>query len=82
MAGETGSTDHLSCTLSLCLRCRQIFIQRHTRRTEPETSQDKDVSFRAVADVLPNAQRRTLEGQTHDVAPDALAPVLEKYFAG
>ena len=36
----------------------------------------------ALADVLPNAQRRTLEGQTHDVAPDALAPVLEKYFAG
>jgi pimeloyl-ACP methyl ester carboxylesterase len=36
----------------------------------------------AVADALPNAQRRTLEGQTHDVAPDALAPVLEEFFAG
>jgi pimeloyl-ACP methyl ester carboxylesterase len=35
----------------------------------------------AVADILPNAQRRTLEGQTHDVAPDALAPVLEEFFA-
>src|SRR5713226_8400082 len=36
----------------------------------------------AVADVLPNAQRRTLEGQTHDVAPEGLAPVLEEFFAG
>ena len=33
-----------------------------------------------LADALPNAQRRTLEGQTHDVAPDALAPVLEEFF--
>ena len=35
----------------------------------------------AVADALPNAQRRTLGGQTHDVAPEALAPVLEEFFA-
>src|SRR5947209_13513199 len=33
-----------------------------------------------LADAFPNAQRRTLEGQTHDVAPDALAPVLEEFF--
>jgi pimeloyl-ACP methyl ester carboxylesterase len=37
---------------------------------------------RALADILPNGQRRTLEGQTHDVAPEALAPVLEEFFAG
>ena len=36
----------------------------------------------AVADILPDAQRRTLEGQTHDVAPAALAPVMEEFFAG
>jgi len=36
----------------------------------------------AAAHALPNAQHRTLEDQTHDVAPDALAPVLEKFFAG
>jgi pimeloyl-ACP methyl ester carboxylesterase len=35
----------------------------------------------AVADTLPNAQRRTLEGQTHGVANEALAPVLEEFFA-
>jgi pimeloyl-ACP methyl ester carboxylesterase len=30
---------------------------------------------------LPDAQHRTLEGQNHDVAPDAIAPVLDKFFA-
>lgn len=34
----------------------------------------------AAADALPNAQRRTLPGQTHDVAPDILAPVLVTFF--
>jgi pimeloyl-ACP methyl ester carboxylesterase len=33
-----------------------------------------------VALVLPNAQLRTLEGQTHDVAPEVLAPILEQFF--
>jgi pimeloyl-ACP methyl ester carboxylesterase len=35
----------------------------------------------ALADVLPDARHRTLEGQTHDVAPEALAPVLVEFFA-
>lgn len=35
----------------------------------------------ALADALPNAQRRTLEGQTHEVAPEVLAPVLQAFFA-
>jgi hypothetical protein len=34
-----------------------------------------------LADILPNGQRRTLEGQTHDVAAEAIAPVLEEFFA-
>jgi pimeloyl-ACP methyl ester carboxylesterase len=34
----------------------------------------------ALAVALPGAQRRTLEGQTHDVAPEVLAPVLEEFF--
>jgi len=34
----------------------------------------------ATAAALPNAQHRTLEGQTHDVAPDVLAPVLVDVF--
>jgi alpha-beta hydrolase superfamily lysophospholipase len=36
----------------------------------------------ALADAIPDAQRRTLEGQTHDVASEALAAVLEEFFAG
>jgi pimeloyl-ACP methyl ester carboxylesterase len=34
----------------------------------------------AIADILPNAQRRTLAGQTHAVAPEVLAPVLAEFF--
>jgi pimeloyl-ACP methyl ester carboxylesterase len=30
----------------------------------------------ALADVLKNASRRTLEGQTHEVDPEVLAPVI------
>jgi pimeloyl-ACP methyl ester carboxylesterase len=35
----------------------------------------------AVADAIPHAQRQTLVGQTHDVSPDALAPVLIEFFS-
>ncbi len=34
-----------------------------------------------LADALPNAQHRSLEGQTHDIVPAVLAPVLEEFFA-
>lgn len=37
---------------------------------------------RAVADALPDAKRRTLEGQEHNVAPEALAPVMVEFFMG
>jgi len=37
---------------------------------------------RALADILPHAQYHTVEGQTHDVAPGALAPVLVEFFKG
>jgi pimeloyl-ACP methyl ester carboxylesterase len=36
----------------------------------------------AAAHALPNAKGRTLEGQTHDVAPQVLAPVLVEFFQG
>jgi pimeloyl-ACP methyl ester carboxylesterase len=35
---------------------------------------------KATADALPTAEHRTLDGQTHDLAPDALAPVLTEFF--
>ena len=31
---------------------------------------------------LPNAQHRSLSGQTHDIVPEVLAPVLEAFFKG
>jgi pimeloyl-ACP methyl ester carboxylesterase len=37
---------------------------------------------RSLAAVLPNAQYRTLEGQTHMVKPDVHAPVLEAFYSG
>lgn len=36
----------------------------------------------ALADALPNAEQRTLAGQDHGVAPEAIAPVLAAFFAG
>jgi len=38
-------------------------------------------SGHTLADVLPHAERRTLDGQTHMVQPRALAPVLTEFFA-
>ena len=35
----------------------------------------------AVANTLPHAERRTITGQPHNVAPEAMAPVLEEYFS-
>ena len=35
----------------------------------------------ALAERLPNSRRRTLEGQTHQAAPEALTPVLVEFFA-
>jgi pimeloyl-ACP methyl ester carboxylesterase len=37
---------------------------------------------RATAEAMPGAAFRTLEGQTHDVAAEALAPVLAEFFGG
>ena len=34
----------------------------------------------ALAEAIPNAQHRVLEGQTHEVMAEALAPVLIKFF--
>lgn len=35
---------------------------------------------KALAKAIPNAQHRTLEGQTHDVSLEVLAPVLIEFF--
>jgi pimeloyl-ACP methyl ester carboxylesterase len=36
---------------------------------------------KATAEALPSATHRTLEGQTHDVRPEALVPILIEYFS-
>jgi hypothetical protein len=36
----------------------------------------------SLASVLPNAQYRTLEGQTHMLKPKAHAPLLVEFFKG
>jgi pimeloyl-ACP methyl ester carboxylesterase len=36
---------------------------------------------RALWAALPDVQQRTLEGQTHEWAPEVLAPALERFFA-
>lgn len=35
---------------------------------------------KALIDLLPNAERQTLEGQFHTLTPEVLTPVLEKFF--
>jgi pimeloyl-ACP methyl ester carboxylesterase len=39
-------------------------------------------SVASLADVLPNAERRSLEGQDHGAASEVLAPVLVEFFLG
>ncbi|MFE7355280.1 alpha/beta fold hydrolase [Streptomyces sp. NPDC057543] len=39
------------------------------------------LSTRALADTLPRARHRTLTGQTRELAPQAVAPVLTEFFA-
>jgi hypothetical protein len=38
------------------------------------------VTAEALAEAMPHGEHRTLDGQTHEVAPDAIAPVLVDYF--
>jgi pimeloyl-ACP methyl ester carboxylesterase len=39
-------------------------------------------AVQALVDALPDARRRTLDGQDHGAAPAVLAPVLAEFFAG
>jgi pimeloyl-ACP methyl ester carboxylesterase len=36
----------------------------------------------SLAEALPNGRSRTLEGQTHDIVPAVLGPVLQEFFLG
>ena len=38
-------------------------------------------AVQALVEALPNGRRVTLEGQTHNVSPDALVPALDEFFS-
>jgi alpha-beta hydrolase superfamily lysophospholipase len=40
------------------------------------------LALKAAADALPNGQLRTLAGQSHDISPEATAPVLAEFLTG
>jgi pimeloyl-ACP methyl ester carboxylesterase len=61
--------------------------ERAARVTVPTLVMDGSASFPfmyttavTLAKALPNSEHRTLEGQTHEVAASAIAPVLEAFF--
>jgi pimeloyl-ACP methyl ester carboxylesterase len=63
--------------------------ERAAAVTVPTLVMDGGASFggmgeaaQALVDALPDGQRRTLEGQEHNVDPNALAPVLVEFFGG
>jgi hypothetical protein len=46
-----------------------------------ETMPFMGVSADTIARAIPNAGRRTLDGQGHNARPDAVAPVLVAFFS-
>jgi pimeloyl-ACP methyl ester carboxylesterase len=68
---------------------RPLPADRWTSVTVPTLVLDGDQSpdwarnsVAALADLLPNAERRSLEGQDHGAAPEVLAPVLVDFLLG
>jgi pimeloyl-ACP methyl ester carboxylesterase len=62
-------------------------VERAARVTMPTLVMDGSESFpfmhvtaAKLANAIPNAQHRTLEGQTHEVASNVLAPALIEFF--
>ncbi len=62
-------------------------VERAASVAVPTLIMNGDVSYpfmrtaaTALARAVPNAQHRTLEGQTHEVAAEVLAPVLVEFF--
>lgn len=62
-------------------------VERAAQVTMPTLVMDGGASFPfmhtaavALADAMPQGEQRTLDGQTHDVQADVLAPVLVEFF--
>jgi pimeloyl-ACP methyl ester carboxylesterase len=84
---HTLAYDH--AILGDCILGRPLPIARWASATSPtlvvaggKSPQWMLNAMRSLAGVLPNAQYRVLDGQTHMVKPKALAPVLADFFAG
>ncbi len=63
--------------------------ERAAKVTTPTLLMDGSASYPfmhettlALAAVMPNGEQRTLEGQTHEVSAEALAPALIEFFKG
>lgn len=71
---------------------RSVPVERAARISAPTLVMDgganrETMPFMAktadrIAGAVPNAQRRTIEGQGHNVSPEALAPVLVEFLSG
>ena len=66
---------------------RAVPTERAARVTVPALVMDGGASdafmhdtATGLANAMPHAQHRTLEGQTHDVSPEVIAPVLKEFF--
>jgi len=73
----------------------RIFLRHYPKEIReivpPKSEKERQMSIspawmrhgnQSLASVLPNAQYRTLEGQTHMLKPKAHAPLLVEFFKG
>ena len=81
--GHTLAYDHIAALGEDA----SVPVERAARMTVPTLVMDGSESFpfmhvtaTKLAKAIPIAQHRTLEGQTHEVASEALAPVLVEFF--
>lgn len=81
--GHTLAYDHIAALGANAA----IPVEKAVRLTVPTLVMDGSESFPfmhatavTLAENIPHAQHRTLQGQTHEVSPEALAPVLVEFF--
>lgn len=82
--GHTLAYDHSA----LLGEDASVPVERAARVAVPALVMDGGASYpfmhktaEALANAMPYGQHRTLEGQTHEVAPEVMAPVLVEFFS-
>src|SRR5438477_29188 len=73
---SSGGCLALEAAVKLGDRVKKLAIYEAPYNDDPEAEK-----ARTLSQVIPGAELKTLDGQTHDVQPAALAPVLVKFFA-